>query len=49
MGGARDQLKLARARVQDVILSLPAPTLICSGHGPITTVGEEKAHNPWFP
>ena len=49
MGGARDQLKLARARVRDVILSLPAPTQICSGHGPITTVREENAHNPWFP
>ena len=30
------------------ILSLPDETIICPGHGPITTVGEEKAHNPFF-
>jgi len=27
---------------------LPDETIICPGHGPITTVGEEKAHNPFF-
>ncbi len=49
MGGARDQLTLARARVREEILSQPEATLICSGHGPLTTVGQEKANNPWFP
>ncbi len=29
------------------ILSLPDATIICPGHGPLTTVGEEKAHNPF--
>ena len=28
--------------------SLPADTLLCPGHGPLTTVAEEKAHNPFF-
>jgi glyoxylase-like metal-dependent hydrolase (beta-lactamase superfamily II) len=28
--------------------TLPAETLICPGHGPLTTVAEEKAHNPFF-
>lgn len=49
MGGARDQLPLARERVRGMILSLAEDTLICPGHGPLTTVGQEKAHNPWFP
>ncbi len=48
IGGARDQLELARAKVREQIFSLPAETLICPGHGPLTTVGEEKANNPWF-
>jgi hydroxyacylglutathione hydrolase len=26
----------------------PAETLICPGHGPLTTVVEEKEHNPFF-
>jgi hydroxyacylglutathione hydrolase len=34
--------------VREQVLSLPAPTLICPGHGPLTTVGEESAHNPFF-
>lgn len=48
MGGARDKLSLARSRVQEHILSLPASTLVCPGHGPVTTVGEERLNNPWF-
>ena len=35
------------ARVEK-ILTLPDATIICPGHGPMTTVGEEKAHNPFF-
>jgi hydroxyacylglutathione hydrolase len=30
------------------ILTLPDETIICPGHGPMTTVGEEKVHNPFF-
>ena len=30
------------------ILTLPDDCLICSGHGPITTVGIEKRANPFF-
>lgn len=29
------------------ILSLPEETLLCAGHGPLTTVGEEKKWNPF--
>ena len=48
MGGARELLEHARTKVREQIFSLPSPTLICPGHGPLTTVGEEKANNPWF-
>lgn len=30
------------------LLSLPDNTILCPGHGPATTVGEEKARNPFF-
>ena len=30
------------------ILTLPGSTVICPGHGPLTTVGEEQQHNPFF-
>jgi glyoxylase-like metal-dependent hydrolase (beta-lactamase superfamily II) len=30
------------------ILTLPEETILCPGHGPLTTVGEEKMHNPFF-
>ena len=34
---------------RDNILSLPKHTIICPGHGLLTTVEEERAHNPFFP
>jgi hydroxyacylglutathione hydrolase len=34
--------------VHEQILSPPLETLICPGHGPLTTVAEEKGHNPFF-
>ena len=48
MGGAPEQGALAKQKIREQILSLPADTLICPGHGPLTTVAEEKAHNPFF-
>ncbi len=30
------------------ILSLPSSTILCPGHGSLTTVGEELEHNPFF-
>ena len=48
IGGARELLEQAREKVRQQIFSLPAPTLLCPGHGPLTTVAEEKANNPWF-
>ncbi len=48
MGGAPQHFELAKTKVREAILSLPDGTLICPGHGPVTTVGEEKSHNPFF-
>jgi glyoxylase-like metal-dependent hydrolase (beta-lactamase superfamily II) len=31
------------------IFALGDETVVCPGHGPLTTVGEEKLHNPFFP
>jgi len=30
-------------------MTLPDDCVICPGHGPLTTVGQEKKHNPFFP
>jgi glyoxylase-like metal-dependent hydrolase (beta-lactamase superfamily II) len=48
MGGAPEHGALAKQKVREQILSLPPDTLICPGHGPLTSVAEEKAHNPFF-
>jgi glyoxylase-like metal-dependent hydrolase (beta-lactamase superfamily II) len=48
MGGSDESGELARSKVRDQILTLPPATLICPGHGPLTTVGEEKVYNPFF-
>jgi glyoxylase-like metal-dependent hydrolase (beta-lactamase superfamily II) len=48
MGGATGLGDVAKRHVREQILSLPAPTLVCPGHGPLTTVGEQRDHNPFF-
>lgn len=37
-----------KQKVREQIMSLPGETLLCPGHGPLTTVAEEKAHNPFL-
>ena len=49
MGGAAYAYHEAISHIQNRILTLPPETVICPGHGPLTTVGEERAHNPFFP
>lgn len=34
--------------IQERLLTLPDETLVYSGHGPRTTIGEERAHNPFL-
>lgn len=48
MGRGNDSWAVARQKVREQILTLPADTLLCPGHGPLTTVAEELAHNPFF-
>ena len=48
MGGASQHFELAKQKIREAILSLPHPTLICPGHGPMSTLEEEWAHNPFF-
>lgn len=38
----------ALANIRDHVLTLPDETIICPGHGPLTTVAQEKQHNPFF-
>lgn len=48
MGGAPQHFALAKEKVREVILAQPGSTLICPGHGPMTTVDQENQHNPLF-
>jgi glyoxylase-like metal-dependent hydrolase (beta-lactamase superfamily II) len=48
MGCGNQSWHLARQKVRQQILSLPPATLLCPGHGPMTTVAEESANNPFF-
>jgi len=48
MGGALVDYREALRTNRENIFSLPADTVICPGHGPLTTVGEEQQYNPFF-
>jgi len=48
MGGGAVSYEEALRTNRESILTLPDDTVICPGHGPLTTVGEEKRHNPFF-
>ena len=49
MGGGMVSYADALATNRKEIFTLSDDTVICPGHGPLTTVGEEKAHNPFYP
>jgi hydroxyacylglutathione hydrolase len=34
--------------IRDVLMALPPETVVYSGHGPPTTIGEERWANPWL-
>jgi glyoxylase-like metal-dependent hydrolase (beta-lactamase superfamily II) len=48
MGGGNVSYPDAVRNNLEKILTLPEETVLCPGHGPLTTVGEEKKHNPFF-
>lgn len=49
MGGGVVSYQEALATNRAEIFTLADETVVCPGHGPMTTVGEEKAHNPFYP
>lgn len=49
MGGGKISFQEALANNRKKILTLPDHTILCPGHGPVTTVEQEKQHNPFFP
>ncbi len=49
MGGGMVSYADALNHNRNKILSLPNDTILCPGHGPLTSVGQEKLHNPFFP
>lgn len=48
MGGGNVSYEDAVRNNCEKILTLPNDTILCPGHGPLTTVAEEKEHNPFF-
>lgn len=49
MGGGMVSYADALKNNRNKILTLPDDTILCPGHGPMSTIGEEKNHNPFFP
>ena len=49
MGGGVVSYMDALRTNREKIMSLSDETILCPGHGPITSVGEEKMNNPFFP
>ncbi len=48
MGGGAVAYDEALKNNREKILTLPEETIVCPGHGPLTTVGKEKRENPFF-
>jgi glyoxylase-like metal-dependent hydrolase (beta-lactamase superfamily II) len=48
MGGGGISYEDALFTNKKEIFALPNETIICPGHGPLTTVGEELKHNPFY-
>jgi hydroxyacylglutathione hydrolase len=48
MGGGNVSYDDALRNNREKVLTLPDDTIICPGHGPLSTVGKEKRDNPFF-
>lgn len=48
MGGGFVSYADALRTGREAIFTLPEETVLCPGHGPRTTVGHERKHNPFF-
>jgi glyoxylase-like metal-dependent hydrolase (beta-lactamase superfamily II) len=49
VGGIKSDYRAALKKIRDNILSAQDNTILACGHGPLTTVAQEKTHNPFFP
>jgi len=49
MGGGQISYTDALENNRSKILTLPDNTIICPGHGPMSSIKEEKTNNPFFP
>ena len=49
MGGGMVSYQDALQNNREKIMTLPGKTIVCPGHGPMTTIEEERKHNPFFP
>ncbi len=48
MGGSATHFAEQYRNNREKILTLPRDTVLACGHGPLTTLGQEKQHNPFF-
>ncbi|MFA5258012.1 MAG: MBL fold metallo-hydrolase [Opitutales bacterium] len=48
-GNAPDSWAETLRMLENKIMTLPAETIICPGHGPLTTVAYEREYSPLFP
>ena len=48
MGGSPSHFAEQYKNDREKILTLPRDTVLACGHGPLTTVSQEKEHNPFF-
>ncbi len=48
MARGKQSAEVLRQKIREQIFTLPPETLLCPGHGPLTTVALEKANNPFF-
>jgi glyoxylase-like metal-dependent hydrolase (beta-lactamase superfamily II) len=49
MGGGMISYQDALRTNREKIMTLPDDSILCPGHGPLTTVAQEKKNNPFFP
>ena len=49
MGGGMISYKDALRTNREKIMTLPDEMILCPGHGPISTIQQEKENNPFFP
>ncbi len=49
VGGIRSDYPAGLQKIRENILSAQDNTILAPGHGPLTTVIQEKQHNPFFP